>query len=64
MKSVVKAGTLANGFERKRGIVVHVVDSEKPYLEWSLCKVRPKNQWSVVADEVNCPKCLKAMGKL
>lgn len=57
-----KAGRLANGAERGRGSVLHVVEfsGRHPSVERALCGERPKVQWAVVNRETHpptCPKC-------
>lgn len=61
LKKVVKAGALANGAERGKGRVVHLVDSVHPYMELALCGAVPAIQWSIRddAEEVTCKKCLR-----
>lgn len=58
MFKVVKAGKLANGAERGKGLIVHL--SESNYCGLALCGTSPRIQWSVRSEsEVNCKKCLK-----
>lgn len=61
MKAAIKAGKLANGFERGKGTVVHAIESDLPY---SVCGTRPANQW-IQRDDlvVNCKRCLKKLNK-
>lgn len=51
----VKAGRLANGWERDKGRVVHVVEGGD-----ALCRTKPPaNQWSErPLTDANCPKCI------
>lgn len=57
-KGAVKAGKLANGYERDKGKIVHIVESGD-----ALCGTpRPKNQWSYrELGEATCPKCIKKL---
>ena len=62
MTPVVKAGKLANGAERGKGRIIHLVDSDHPYLEPALCGEVPKIQWSTIEDNrVSCSKCVIKM---
>lgn len=54
LKAAVKAGKLANGFERGKGRVVHIVNSGE-----SLCGQRPAISWSERDwKETSCKKCI------
>jgi len=60
MKTMVKAGKLANGAERGKGKIVHLVPDENSYAYKSLCGEVPAIQWSDRPDlNVTCKKCLK-----
>jgi hypothetical protein len=64
----VKAGPLANGFERGKGRVVHAInlqyDGTFDGLVASLCGDRPAICWSERYDaEITCKKCLKKLNK-
>ena len=59
-----KAGKLANGAERGRGTVFHVVEfsGRYPNTERALCGARPKIQWGTIGrdrQEPTCPRCRK-----
>jgi hypothetical protein len=56
---VIKAGKLANGFERGKGSIVHL--SKSSYYGPALCGAVPAIQWIERNErEVTCAKCLKA----
>lgn len=60
MKKVIKAGKLANGFERGKGKIVHLVFDEGIYYGPSLCGEVAAIQFIEVIDkEVTCKKCIK-----
>lgn len=62
MKPAVKAGKLANGAERGKGKVVHMVPSDYPVMEKALCGDQPKISWTIRENSViTCKKCLKMM---
>jgi len=58
MFKVVKAGKLANGAEKGKGLIVHL--SEYSYYGPALCGAIPAIQWNERPEkEVTCKKCLK-----
>lgn len=61
MKTAVKAGKLANGWERGKGRVVHLIDTKKDlYMQKALCGEQPAIQWTEREDaQPTCSKCLK-----
>lgn len=52
----VKAGKLANGFERGKGIVAHLVEKDS-YAGASLCGEKPAVQWTTSENPKYCLKC-------
>lgn len=63
MKAAIKAGRLANGFERGKGKIVHAVDSLSPMYEYSICGTKPAVQWIEKDETITCKKCLKLLKK-
>jgi hypothetical protein len=64
MKSVVKAGKLANGYEADKGIVVHAIEDDNCYAgstKAAMCGARPRVSWSERTLSVSCSKCLKKL---
>lgn len=65
--TAVKSGRAFNGFEKDRGIIVHLVESLPPSTsgDWftkSVCGIEPGrrgNGWSEVNRVVTCEKCIK-----
>lgn len=63
MKAVKKAGKLANGFERDRGTITHLVEDDNATYGKSLCGTRPAMQWTTVENPQSiCKKCLDKVG--
>ncbi len=64
-KNAIKAGKLANGWERGKGSVVHLVPEQYVYCGGTAaCGERPAIAWSEREDlVVTCKKCLKAVTK-
>lgn len=60
MKRLIKAGKLANGFERGKGQVVHLVPDGASYCGNAVCGSRPAVQWTDAGHAlVTCKKCLE-----
>ena len=60
MKTVIKAGKLANGAEKGKGKVVHLVDDNTIYCCKAICGTEPAIQWIERPDLTpTCKKCLK-----
>ncbi len=61
MKAGVKAGKLANGFERDRGKVIHALPTNfEIYDGPAVCGAQPKITWNYKLQyQINCPKCRK-----
>lgn len=61
----VKAGKLANGLERGKGKVVHIIDSRYVGVwGYSLCGERPAIAWSErELTAATCPKCIRQLRK-
>lgn len=64
-KSAIKAGKLANGEERGKGSVVHLVSEDSLYYGTAaMCGERPAITWSERENlSVTCKKCLKIINK-
>lgn len=65
LKAAVKAGKLANGWERGKGSVLHLIETEHPdlYMQKALCGAQPAIQWTERDVDLSkcCPKCLKKL---
>lgn len=62
---VKKAGKLANGWERGKGTIIHVVEADPEHhliMQEALCGAQPKIQWTEVDSPKDlCPKCAKKL---
>lgn len=61
----VKAGRLANGFERGKGSIVHIIEAQYAGL-WAhaLCNATPSIAWTErELAHATCPKCIARLGK-
>jgi len=68
MYKAKKSGTARNGFERDRGVLVHIVTDNK-YPSWSkaLCGTSPRgNGWHYEDEsrEITCTKCREKYGSI
>lgn len=67
MKTAIKSGRAFNGFEKDRGIIVHLVEPLPPNCtgDWftkALCGAEPGrrgNGWQEVDSVVTCDKCIR-----
>lgn len=65
MKTMVKNGRLANGYERGKGGLVHAVDDDNSYAGKALCGTAPSVSWSDRPNlKVTCSKCLKKLQRV